>query len=180
MPSFFPRQTIEIRLEEPKAFRKLSFSLVEMAIVTGVLLRSYRLFVLTHGSNNWLYLGGAFAVGLAFLLGMAAAHLANYPLHQYLWRAPAFAFLEVLGEMGMSALLIALGREPNGTVRAHWGDWLGMSLSTLLIRGLAIMLWALILAGIVSLVRRTIVTEEADDVEEIEDAEAAAGNHSSR
>ena len=47
MPTFFPRQTIEIRFEEPKAFRKFSFSLVEMAIVTGVLLRIYRLFVLT-------------------------------------------------------------------------------------------------------------------------------------
>src|SRR5215212_6222487 len=116
MPTFFPRQTIELRLEEPKAFRKFSFSLVEMAIVTGVLLRFYRALVLTHGSNNWLYLGGAFAVGMAFLLGMLTAHLANYPLHQYLWRAPAFAAIEVAAEMGASALLIYLGYEANGTV----------------------------------------------------------------
>src|SRR3982751_2871389 len=129
MPTFFPRQTIELRLEEPKAFRKFSFSLLEMAVVTGVLLRVYRVLVLTHGSNNWLYIGGSIAVGLIFLLGMLTAHLANYPLHQYVWRAPAFAFLEVAAEMVVSALLIAVGHEANGTVRAHWDDWVGLGLN---------------------------------------------------
>jgi hypothetical protein len=171
MPTFFPRQTLEFRIEEPKAFRKISFSLVEMALITGVLLRIYRLFVLTHGSNNWFYLGGAFALGAIFLVGMLTAHLANYPLHQYLWRAPVFATVEVLGEMATSALLIALGVEPNGTVRAHWDDWIGMSLNALLIRGLSIVLWALALAAIVSLVRRTIVEEEEDDAEDLATAQ---------
>ena len=100
MPSFFPRQTAELRIEEPKAFRKFSFSLVEMAIVTGVLVRIFRMLVLTHGANNWLYLGGTFTIGLIFLLGMVTAHLGNYPLHQYLWRAPTFAVVEVAAEMG--------------------------------------------------------------------------------
>jgi len=166
MPTFFPRQTVELRLEEPKAFRRFSFSLVEMAIVTGVLLRVYRLLVLTHGSNNWLYLGGVFAIGLLFLLGMLTAHLANYPLHQYFWRAPVFALVEIASEMATSALLIAVGREPNGTVRAHWDDWVGMGLNALLVRGLAIVLWGLVLAGVVQLVRRTIVHED-DEPEEV-------------
>jgi len=160
MPTFFPRQTVELRLEEPKAFRRFSFSLVEMAIVTGVLLRVYRLLVLTHGSNNWLYLGGMLAVGMLFLLGMLTAHLANYPLHQYFWRAPLFALVEIVSEMATSALLIAVGREPNGTVRAHWDDWMGMGLNALLVRGLPIVLWGLVLAGVVQLVRRTIVHED--------------------
>ena len=167
MPIFFPRQTIELRLEEPKAFRKFSFSLVEMAIVTGVLLRIYRVVVLTHGSNNWLYFGGAFAVGMIFLLGMLTAHLANYPLPQYFWRAPAFAAIEVAAEMATSALLIFLGHEPNGTVLAHWDDWVGMGLNALLIRGLSIVFWGLALAGVVQLVRRTIVREEEDDAEQL-------------
>lgn len=162
MPTFFPRQTIELKLEEPKAFRRLSFSLVEMGIVTGVLLRVYRLFVLTHGSNNWLYLGGTFAFGLIFLLGMLTAHLANYPLHQYFWRAPAFALVDVAAEMATSALLIALGHEANGSVRAHWDDWVGMGGNALLVRGLLIVVWSLILAGVVQLVRRTIVNEDPD------------------
>src|SRR4051812_4620928 len=152
MPSFFPRQTIELRLEEPKAFRRFSFSLVEMAIVTGILVRLYRVFILTHGSNHWLYLAGVSVVGVLFLLGMLTAHLANYPLHQYVWRAPMFAIVEVAAEMATSALLIALGKEANGTVRAHWDDWIGMTLNALLIRGLAIVLWGLILAGVILLV----------------------------
>jgi hypothetical protein len=163
MPNFFPKQTLEFKTFEPKAFRRLSFSLAEMAIVTGVLLRVYRLLVLSHGANNWLYLGGSFAIGLLFLIGMTTAHLANFPLHQYLWRAPLFAFLEVVGEMGASALMIALGREPLGTVRAHWDDWFGMGLNALLTRGLAVVLWGVALAAIVHLVRRTIVREDEDE-----------------
>ena len=165
MPSFFPRHTVELRLEEPKAFRRFSFSLIEMAIVTGVLVRIFRMLVLTHGSNNWLYLGGSFTIGLIFLLGMVTAHLANYPLQQYLWRAPTFAFVEVAAEMATSALLIALGHEANGTVRAHWDDWAGLGLNALLVRGGAIVIWSLILAGVVQLVRRTIV-EEDDEPDE--------------
>lgn len=165
MPSLFPRQTVEWRLEEPRAFRRFSRSLIEMAIVTGVLLRIFRVLTLTHGSNNWLYLGGMLALGMLFLLGMVTAHLASYPLHQYLWRAPAYAIIEVLAEMMTSALLIALGREANGTVRAHWDDWAGLGLHALLYRGLAIVVWGLILAGVVSLVRRTLVHEDEESSE---------------
>ena len=162
MTNFFPRHTSELKFEEPKAFRRFSFSLVEMALVTGVLLRVYRVLVLTHGSNNWVYIGGSIAVGLLFLLGMVTAHLANFPLHDYVWRAPLFAVVEVLAEMAVSALLIAVGHEANGTVRAHWDDWVGLGLNALLYRGLAIILWCGILAGVVQVVRRTIVHEEEE------------------
>jgi hypothetical protein len=160
MPSFFPRQTIEWRLEEPKAFRKFSFSLVEMAVVTGVLLRLYRVVVLTHGLNNWLFLGASVALGAVFVLGAVTAHLANFPLHQYIWRAPAFALIEVAAEMGTSAVLIALRHERNGSVPAHWDDWLGMGWDALLVRGLPIIVWGLLLGGVVHLVRRTLVHED--------------------
>ncbi|HEV8499482.1 MAG TPA: hypothetical protein VGQ56_21565 [Gemmatimonadaceae bacterium] len=165
MPSFFPHHTIELKIEEPQAFRRFSFSLVEMAIVTGVLVRLIRLVALTHGSNNWFYLASTFALGLVFLLGMLTAHLANYPLQQYLWRAPLFAAIEVAAEMATSALLLTVGREANGTVRAHWDDWVGMGLNALLYRGLAIVLWGLILAGVVQLVRRTLVHEDEEPTE---------------
>lgn len=162
MTPYFPRKTTEIRIREPRAFRRLSFSLVEMAIVTGVVVRAYRLVILTHGANNWLYLGGTLALGAIFFLGMLTAHLANFPLHQYLWRGPAFAGIEIAAEMATSALLISIGHEANGTVRAHWDDWIGMSLNALLIRGTAIVVWSAILAGSVQLVRRTIVHEDKD------------------
>src|SRR4051794_17318508 len=113
MPMMFPRHTVDFHIEEPKAFRRFSRSLVEMAIVTGVLARLYRMLILTHGSNNWVYLVAVITVGTVFLIGMLSAHLANYPLHQYLWRAPVFAGVEVVTEMATSTLLIALGREAN-------------------------------------------------------------------
>ena len=62
--------------------------------------------------------------------------------------------------MATSALLIALGHERNGSVPAHWDDWVGMGLNALLVRGLPIVIWGLVLAGVVQLVRRTIVHEE--------------------
>jgi hypothetical protein len=160
MPNFFPRHTLELHIVEPKAFRRISFSLAEMAVVTGVLVRVYRVVVLTHGPTNWLFIGLTVALGAVFLLGMLTAHLANFPLSQYLWRAPLFAMVEVGAEMLTSALLIALGREANGTVRAHWDDWIGMGLNALLIRGLAIMLWTALLAGAIQIARRTMGEEE--------------------
>jgi hypothetical protein len=173
MPTFFPRQTLEIHhFEEPKAFRRFSFSLWEMALVTGIMVRLYRAVILTFPANNWIYVSVVFAVGMMFLLGMLTAHLANYPLHQYLWRAPAFAAIEVAAEMATSALLIVVGREPIGTVRAHWNDWIGMGLNALLIRGLAIILWGLIVAGVVQLVRRAHIVEEEEEPDEA--AEVAA------
>ena len=154
MPSFFPRQTLEWHLEEPRAFRRLSLSLVEMAVVTGVLLRVYRSFILTHGANGWLYLGGTLGVGILFLLLMCTAHIANFPVQRWLWRAPAFALIESAAEMLASLLLIWVGREPYGSVRAEWHDWPSMAIGTLATRGLAIVLWTLLLAGIVQIVRR--------------------------
>lgn len=164
MPTFFPRHTVELKFEEPKAFRKFSYSLVEMAIVTGVLWRIYRVVALTHGTNHWLYVVAVITLAAIFLIGMITAHLANYPLHQYLWRAPAFAGIEVVAEMATSALLIALGREANGSVRAHWDDWAGMALNALLLRGLIFIGWGLILAGVVKVVQRVGVREDDDPV----------------
>ncbi len=163
MPSYFPKHTVELRFEEPRAFRRLSFSLVEMALVAGFLLRIFRSFALTHGSNSWWYLGGSFAVACVLLLGMATAHLANYPMHQWVWRAPLFAAVEAVGEMATSAMLIWAGREPNGTVRAEWSDWRSMAAGTLLSRAIVIVLWASLLATIIFLVRRSGVAEDDDE-----------------
>ena len=64
--------------------------------------------------------------------------------------------------MATSALLIALGREANGTVRAHWDDWPGMALNALLLRGLIFIGWGLILAGVVKLLQRAGVHEDEE------------------
>src|SRR3982750_2656222 len=110
MPSFFPHTTIEWRLEEPDAFRKLSTSLVEMALITGVVLRVLRALAFTYGHAGWLYFVLAFVLGTLILLGMVTAHLANFTVRSWLWRASAFALVEVAGEMLTSLCLIALHR----------------------------------------------------------------------
>jgi len=164
--SFFPRQTIEWHIEEPRAFRRLSLSLVEMSLVTGVLLHVYRAYVLTHGANGWLFFGGSLALGLLFLLFMTTAHLANFPIQKWAWRAPAFALLECTGEMMTSLLLIWLGREPLGSARAEWHDWPAMAMGTLATRGLLILVWSLMLAGIVQIVRRVMAGTVEEEKEE--------------
>lgn len=163
MSTYFPHNTMTMRIEEPKAFRRFSLSLVEMALVTGLLVRVYRSVVLTHGSNSFVYFAAVMTIAVVFVVGMATAHLANYPLHQWVWRAPTFAALEIFAEMATSLFLIWIGREPNGTVRAHYADWPGMMVRALEIWGLVVVLWSLVLAGIVQVVRTRLVKEEADD-----------------
>jgi hypothetical protein len=155
MPTAFPRQTIEWHLEEPAAFRRLSLSLVEMAMLTGIVLRLLRAFAFTHGRASVIVSIGAVVVWGLILVGMATAHLANFPLRRWFWRAPLFALAESVGEMGTSLFLIWLGREPNGTARAHFHDWPSMAARALLWSELTLCLWMLLLAGIIILVRRS-------------------------
>lgn len=164
MAEFFPRQTIAWKLEEPAAFRKLSLSLVEMALITGIVLRLYRSLVLTYGGGSgWLYFGGAFALGAAFLLAMLTLHLGNYTVRQWLWRAPAFAMVVTAAEALTSLLLITLGREPIGTGRAEYHDWLGMMTNLLFWRLLAIAAFAGVLAAVVQVIRYVLLRRDHRD-----------------
>lgn len=155
MPKLFPQQTIQWHLEEPAAFRRLSLSLVEMALLTGVVLRLLRAFAFTHGRASLLIFIGVVILWGAILVGMATAHLANFPIRRWAWRAPLFALVETAGEMATSLFLIWLGREPEGTARAHFHDWPSMAARALLQSELTLCLWMLLLAGIILLVRRS-------------------------
>jgi hypothetical protein len=164
MSGYFPKHTDMMRVQQPTAFRRLSLSIVEMGLIAGVLVRVYRSLVLTHGSSSFLYVGPMMTVAVLFLIAMATAHLANYPLHHWLWRAPAFVGIEIVAEGVASLALIALGKEPNGTVRAHFSDWPGMITRALLIRGLILVIWSLALAAIVQVVRTRFIKEEPDEI----------------
>lgn len=156
MNTFFPRQTIDWKkVEEPAAFRRLSLSLVEMALITGIVLRLLRAVTFTVGSTNWWVYGGVFVVATVILVGMTTAHLANYSLRRWLWRAPVFALVETAGEMTMSLALIALHLEPEGTVRAQFHDWPSMAVRALLQSEVTICLWTLVLAAIIVIIRRS-------------------------
>lgn len=155
MPNYFPRQTIEWHMQEPRAFRRLSLSLVEMALITGVGLRILRAVTFMAGRASWLLYGAAFLLGSMLLVGMTTAHLANFSLKRWLWRAPLFALVETIGEMLASLLLIALRREPEGSARADFHDWPSMTTRALLQNELTICLWALVLAAVILVVRRS-------------------------
>jgi hypothetical protein len=163
MSSLFPRHTVDWKLEEPAAFRRLSLSLFEMALLAGIALRVLRALTFTLGRASWLFYGIAFVVGLLILLGMTTAHLANWTLRSWLWRAPLFALVETVGEMGTSLLLIALQREPEGAVRAEFHDWPSMALRAFLQSEISICLWAALLAGVIVFVRRSGMAEGVEE-----------------
>lgn len=163
MSTFFPKHTVHWHFEEPTMIRRFSLSLAETALLTGITLRLYRAVVLSHGPSSWVYFGGSVVLGLLLLCAMTTAHLANYPVKRWLWRAPLFALVEVVGESAASLLLIWAGREPSGATRAEWTDWLPMAGDTLWTRELVVCLWALFLAGAVAIVRRTMLHQPVED-----------------
>src|SRR4029079_15624852 len=114
-------------LEEPAAFARIARSPVELALITGVVIRLFRAVVLTHGNATTAYLGAALVLVSLFLLGMATLHLGRFPVREWPWRAPLFAVFEPAGEMIVSLVLIAVHREPWGTARAEFVDWQAMA-----------------------------------------------------
>jgi hypothetical protein len=64
--------------------------------------------------------------------------------------------------MATSLLLISFGREAEGTARAHFHDWPSMAARALLQSELTICLWALLLAAVIIVVRRSGLAEGVD------------------
>jgi len=97
------------------------------------------------------------------------------------WRVPAFALVESAAEMATSALLIVLQREPLGTSRAEFSHWAGMAVGVVLLRLAALALFALVLAGVVQVVRQLMARRagpgeavgEQDEEDEDEEEELA-------
>ena len=161
MGRYFPRDTRELDAIEPPGFRRLTLSLAEMALITGVILRLFRAVAVTYGpSTNWLYLALAILVGSTILFGMVALHLANFTPRRWLWRAPIFGLVESATEMVVSLGLILLGREPIGSSRAVLAQWPAMAANTILFHTLAVCIFAAALAGTFQLVRRIMIAKE--------------------
>ncbi len=175
MNTFFPKHSVQWHFEEPTILRRLSISLIEMAVLTGVVMRLYRVVVNMGGANSsWLWVGGTFAFGLLILCAAATVHLANYPLKRWVLRAPLFALVEAAAESVTALALIWLGREHMGSARAEWSDWLPMSAYTAWTRLVIVCGWALILAAVVSVVRRTILREQKVEEDSVEDVAVKA------
>jgi hypothetical protein len=170
MPDFIARQNSErlrqrlssgFTLREPPAFSKLARSIVEMALITGVVIRVYRAAVLTNaGKSSALAVGALFLLGASFVLLMAAVHLSRFPLREWTWRAPAFAALESIFESVVSLGLILARREPLGTGAASIGDWPGLAATILVRHVVVISAFSLLLALTVKLVRYQLLKNE--------------------
>jgi hypothetical protein len=163
MPAFFPVKTATFKLDEARAFRRLSYSVVEMAVVTAVILRVYRALALAVAGANVVLLGLSFAVGFVVLFGMVTLHLGNFTVRRWLWRAPLFALIEAAAESLTSLGLIALHREPLGSARATFADWPGIVGSIFTWRVTAIVLFALVLAAVVQMARVTLGEDRSDE-----------------
>jgi hypothetical protein len=146
-------------LEEPAAFTRIARSPVELAVITGVVIRLFRAVVLTHGNATTSFLGASLLLGTLFLLGMATLHLGRFPVREWPWRAPLFAVFETVGEMVVSLVLIALHREPWGTARAEFADWQAMATGVVFWRVLGVSVWALLLGVTVSFIRGRVLKE---------------------
>jgi len=168
---YFPRDNVAWHLEEPRVLRKLTLSLPAMAVIAGTLVRLIRVGV-SEISVSWWGVFGALALGLIVLLTTATAHLGNYPVKQWLWRAPLFGLAEGAAEAGVSALLTVAGIERLGSTRAHLSDWPSMATDTIVgtpvlgfLDGRVVMVsvFALVLAGVVQVVRYLLLRSENRD-----------------
>jgi hypothetical protein len=159
---FFPRKTIAWEVvDDPTAIRRMSNSLVEMALITGVVLRLYRAYVYSHGSpESGLWVGSTLVIGAVLLLVMLTVHLANYTVRHWWWRAPAFAALEAATEIIMSLALTAVGLEKMGSGTAEFSDWVSGAVMTLAWRVAGIIPFTILLAVVVTIVRRILLSRE--------------------
>ncbi len=152
MAGFFPQDVIDWAGEHLHPLRAFSLRTIELAGLTGVVLRLVRALVLS-GSGLFALVVGV-AVVVVFLCGMLTWHLANYPLRHWPIRAAGFAIVEIVAELGVSTLLIAFGVERYGSQIASWIDWWPLAGNTVVGRILVVGIYVLILAGTVRLVRR--------------------------
>jgi hypothetical protein len=142
-------------LPRPGAWRAFSRRTLEIAGVTGVLLRFYRAGVLSLDSaTGWPLFIAALVVGALLACGALTWHLSNFPLKRWPARVAAFLAVEVAAEWGTSSLLIALHREPLGSGLADWADWWALAGNTLVERCLVLGGYAGLLAVATWLVMR--------------------------
>ena len=157
MSRYFPRDAIIWGEERLHPLRAFAVRTLEPAGVTGLVLRLYRALMLSlTASGGIVTFVAGLIIGVLFLCGMLTWHLGNFPIKRWPNRVLTFIVIEVIAEVGISSLLIAVGRERLGSRAATWTDWWPMAGQTLFERGLLLTLFAMVLAASVQVVRRTL------------------------
>jgi hypothetical protein len=144
-------------VEDLTDLRKISLSLAETAVLAGVALRLLRSLWLTHLGTGLGSLVGYYTIFTVVLLGVSAAHLANYTIRRWFWRAPLWAAVEAAAEAVTSLLLIWMHREPLGSGSADFHHWPSLAGETLVARVAAVGGFALLLAAVVQGVRSVLL-----------------------
>lgn len=157
MNRFFPRDVIHWGEEQLHPLRAFAVRTLEPAGLAGLLVRLFRALILgTTASAGWMAFVGGITVGVLFLCGMLTWHLGNFPVRRWPLRVLAFIAIEVTAEMLVSLALIGAHYERLGSRVAVWSDWWPMAAQTLAERATLLILFALVLAASVQIVRRTI------------------------
>jgi MFS family permease len=161
MVGYFPRHTIAWKIDEPAAFRALTLSVIESGLLAGIVLHLIHTFALAYIPESRGVLFAIVDVVLALaLFAAAASHLANYPLRHWVWRAPAFAGVAAVGTITTSVVLLTINRERLGSMRANWHDLPSMAVHVLIFNVVSVCVFALLLAGVVQIVRSALLRHE--------------------
>jgi hypothetical protein len=164
MTPFFPESPFTGKRVD-SLLAKIPRSLIPMALVTGIVVHSYIWLVLARASVHfgWIALLLAFSGRFVLLLALATVYLGNHPVRQWIWRAPAFAALEIAVEAIMVAALIQIRIERIGTEHARRTDWWGIVSDIMIYHGIAILVFSAILAVVVQTVRYALLKHEHRD-----------------
>jgi hypothetical protein len=164
MSPFFPESPFSgTRVDSLIA--RIPRSLIPMAVITGVVVHSYRVFVLASPSITfgWISLFLAGAGEYVLLLSLTTVYLGNHPVRQWIWRVPLFTVAEWLVEAAAVAILIRIRFERIGSEKARVGDLETIVLDRLIWHGAAIITFSLILAVVVQTVRYALLKHERRD-----------------
>ena len=160
MAEFFPRQTVVWKATDEPFLRRVGVSIVAMALLAGVLAKGTDWLLRTYAPVSlWWFLLGE-ALPWVVRLVVATAHLGNYTIRRWTYRAPLFGALEGAAELLLSAALVSLGRERLGTGLMGWDEWRLEVIPTLVWRVVVVSGFALILAGVVQVIRFLLIRRE--------------------
>ena len=193
MSPFFPESPFSgTRVDS--LISRLPRSLIPMALITGIVVHSYRVFVLASPSITfgWISLFLAGAGEYILLLSLTTVYLGNHPVRQWIWRVPVFTVAEWLVEAVAVAILIEIRFERIGSEQARRGDLTSIVLDRLVWHGAAIITFSLVLGVVVQTVRYALLKHDHRDStairihderemekaeEQIEAREAREGKH---
>lgn len=164
MSPFFPERSFS-HARVDSLIARVPRSLIPMALITGIVVHIYRVFILASPTIDfgWISLFLAGAGEYVLLLSLTTVYLGNHPVRQWIWRVPLFTVAEWLVEAAAVAILIRVRFERIGSEQARVGDLGSIVMDRLIWHGAAIVTFSLILAVVVQTVRYALLKHEHRD-----------------